>query len=530
MVFAVLHRRCGFISHEFRNAGVTSKIANIRSYDVFGGKMGWGGARVIQRWAGRLLVFATIALPAAAEDVRVETRLRETLAKTYLTNPDLAGERARLREVDEGVAQANAMWRPKISLDGEVKKSSSKLTYDHSKFDVRSETWSADLVASQPLFTGGRNGIEKRRAFARVKAARARLRIAEQQVLMDAVGAHVDVARNEIVLDLVRDDIVLLQELMREVTARRDIKLATESDVDQTLAALEASRAECLSRLAALHDTWRAYEQIVGEPPPVTSPAGEALLVNPCVDVRGERLRSTLVLPVDLVAAPGSVEEVEKAAQGGVPELDEARAEEEASAYAVSAAYAELFPSARLTARLGTSGENFDPQWTERGASVSAQLTIPLFNTGAEWSEIRAAREANNRAKLAITSRQRRVMRDALHAWYDLVSIRAVRAVNKAQAESLRRAFDGLRAEMADAKLHRSMTDLLGLRQGQLLAATILANSQHDEAVAIYKLMAATGNLNAAFLELPVEAYDPAANLKSQAGRLVGDSIQGDAQ
>jgi len=486
------------------------------------------GVRLAGVAAGCFLVLAAIGLPGWSQEAPVETRLHVTLTKTYQTNPDLAAERAHVREIDEGVAQANAKWRPSVSLEGEVERSSSKAKYDHSKFDVRSETWSADLVASQPLFTGGRNGTEKRRALARVKAARARLRVTEQQVLLDAVIAHVDVARNEQVLDLVREDIALLQDLLREVSGRRDAKLATESDVDQTLAALEAGRAECLSRLAALHDSWRAYEQIVGEPPPVTSPAGEAPLVNPCVDVRGKRLHSTLVLPVDLVAAPGSVEEVEKAAQGGVPELDEARAEEEASHYAVSAAYAELWPSARLTARLGTSGENFDPQWTEREASVGAEMTVPIFSRGAEWSEIRAAREANNRARLSITSRQRRVMRDALHAWYDLVSIRAVRAVNKAQAESLQRAFEGLRAEMADAKLHRSVTDLLGLRQGQLGAATILANSQHDEAVAIYRLMASTGNLNAAFLKLPVDAYDPDANLKAQAGRLIGDSIQGE--
>jgi outer membrane protein len=266
----------------------------------------------------------------------------------------------------------------------------------------------------------------------------------------------------------------------------------------------------------------------VGAPPPVTAPSGDALQVNPCIDVRGERLRSNVDLPVDLVAAPGSVEEVEQAARGNVPELDEARAEEEVSSHQVTAAYAELFPTASLVARVGTSGEDFDPQWENRDASISAELTVPLFNTGAEWSEIRAAREANNRARLNIVSRQRQVIRDALHAWYDLVSIRAVRAVNKVQAATLLEAFEGLRKEMADAKTYRSVADLLGLRLAHLSARKVLVSSQREEALAIYRLMAATGNLNAAFLKLPVERYDPDVNLDAQAGRLVGDSIQGD--
>lgn len=484
--------------------------------------------------AGRTLRrLARVACCALAASLALSARLpaetlQDTLAKTYRTNPDLAAERAQVREVDEGVAQAHAKWRPSVSLEAEVERSASKHKSDAGKFDTRSESWSADLVARQPLFTAGRNATQLRLAMARVRGARARLRLRESRVLLEAAIAYVDAARNEIVLDLVRADVALLQQLLKEVTERRDAKISTESDVSQTLAALEAARAECLSRLATLQDSWRAYEQVVGEPPPVITPTTETPLVNPCVDVRGERLRSTLDLPVDLVAAPGSVGEVEKAAQGNVPELDEARADEEASAFKVRAAYAELLPSASLAARVGTSGENFDPQSTDQDASVSAELTIPIFNTGAEWSEIRAAREANNRAKLNIASRQRQVMREAMHAWYDLVSIRAVRSVNKVQVKTLLEAFQGLRAEMANPKLHRSITDLLGLRQAYLGAQTLLVNSQRDEAVAIYRLMAATGNLNAEFLQLPVEVYDPAVNLSKQAKRLIGDSIHGE--
>lgn len=470
---------------------------------------------------------AAMAL-ALASAVRAET-LNEALAKTYLTNPDLAAERAHLREIDEGVAQANAKWRPSVSLEGEVGRSSGTIKDQHGKFDYRTETWSADLVASQPLFTGGRNGAEKRQALARVRGARADLRVKEQNVLLDAVIAYVDVARNETVLDIVRQDVQLLQDLLKDVTDRREANKATDSDVDQTLAALEAARAECIANLAQLQDSWRAYEQIVGEVPMLAAtPAGESARVNACVDAKGDRTRSTIAMPRDLPAAPGSLEDVEKAAQGDVPELDAARAEEEEARHAVAAAYAELLPYAGLTARIGTSGQEFDPESIRRDGSISATLSIPLFNTGAEWSEIRAAREANNRKRLLITSSQRQVTRDAVHAWYDLVSIRAVRTVNKVQAATVLRAFEGLRREMADPKLHRSITDLLGLRQGFLGTQKLLAASDRDEAVAVYRLLASMGRLNAGYLGLPVTVYDAGANLKTQATRVVGDSIQGE--
>lgn len=471
-------------------------------------------------------LFAALAMaatPAAADT------LREALAKTYATNPDLAAEQSRVRRIDEDVAQANAMWRPSLSIEGEYENSRESIKTSGAKFDVRSETWEANLVATQPLFTGGRNGAEKDAALARVREARARLRGVEQKVLLDTVTAYVDVARNEAVVDLTRNDIVLLQDLLKETRDRREKKSATDSDVDQVLAALEAARAGCIAQMAALQDSWRAYEQVVGERPGMAAAdAPDAPQVNPCVDAKGSRTPSTVTMPRDLPAAPASLEDVEKAAQGDVPEIAAARANEEHSRSAVSAAYAELLPTAQLTAKIGTNGEEEDPSFRSREATVTAELNIPLFATGAEWSEIRAARERANQARLEITSSQRRVMRDALHAWYELTSIRAVRTVNKMQAETILRAFEGLRREMADPKLHRSVTDLLGLRQVYLITQTTLIGSDRDEAVAIYRLLAAMGNLNAKYLELPVEIYDPEINLRRQRGRLVGDSIQGD--
>ena len=113
-------------------------------------------------------------------------------------------------------------------------------------------------------------------------------------------------------------------------------------------------------------------------------------------------------------------------------------------------------------------------------------------------------------------------------AWYDLVSVRAVRAVNKAQAQTVLRAFNGLRAEMTDPKLKRSVTDLLGLRQVYLLTQIALIESNREEAVSVFKLLAAIGRLNAFELKLPLEPYNPDVNLKRQANRFIGDTIHGE--
>lgn len=454
--------------------------------------------------------------------------LEEALVKTYQTNPDLAAERAALRATDEQVSKARSSWWPSLNAEGRYGVSTESGKSGSTHFDSRRLDWSADLVANQPLYTGGRNGAERRAADAHVIAAQARLRAKEQRVLFDATSAYASVVRNEAVLDVVRADIALLQGLLKDFTDRHDVGKATDTDVDQILAALESSRAQCLAHHASLQNSWRAYEQVVGELPLIATPEAETSRVSPCIDAIGERRRSQLKMPERLPQAPATLDDVEAAARGSVPELDEARANEAASRSEVAAAYAELLPHAGLSASVGTSGQQYDPQSTSRDAAVSATIKIPLFNNGSEWSEIRAARERANQARLKITSAQRQVTRAAVDAWYELVSIRAVRAVNKAQAQTILRAFEGLRAEMADPKLHRSINDLLGLRLAYLGTQLALLDSNRDEATSLFRLFSAMGHLNVTDLKLPVEAYDPTENLKVQSGRRFGDTIQGE--
>ena len=48
--------------------------------------------------------------------------LIEALSTTYNSNPDLLAGRALLRQTDEGLAQAVANWRPRVTLSLEYNK------------------------------------------------------------------------------------------------------------------------------------------------------------------------------------------------------------------------------------------------------------------------------------------------------------------------------------------------------------------------------------------------------------------------
>ena len=67
----------------------------------------------------RLALIAIVGALAAVAPAQGQT-LRQALVGAYNSNPDLLAQRARLRGVDETVAQQVANWRPQIRATGAV--------------------------------------------------------------------------------------------------------------------------------------------------------------------------------------------------------------------------------------------------------------------------------------------------------------------------------------------------------------------------------------------------------------------------
>ena len=469
----------------------------------------------------------TVSLGVCAPSALAET-LDEALAKAYSTNPDLAAARARLRQVDESLSQANAHWRPSIAITTDAEHFSNTVQAPGSSSNDNYPSWYGEIAAVQPIYSGGRFGALRGVARAQIRGERAQLRSTEQHVLLDTIKAYADVAVGEITFDLIREDVTVLQGVLKQTSERASHHRATDTDVEQATAALEAARAECLSRQAKLLQGWRSYEQLVGSAPVIVTPASDSG-VNACLDAKGQRRRSTIALPDTLPAMPLSLAEAEKAALDNAPEIELARAKEQEASSAADSAYAELLPRAQLTARLSTDAADANgPHTRTSDASIAAEVHIPVFNGGSEWSAIRAAREHRGEAQLLVESGERLGTRNAATAWLELSSVQAIKLINKMQERAQEAAFEGIKAEIANPKLNRTTSDLLLQEHGVLSSRIALALSDREETVAVYTLLAAIGRLNAGELKLPVETYDAEANLKRQSGRWIGDSIGGD--
>src|SRR6185312_13437789 len=155
-------------------------------------------------WIGHAGAAALVALglSLAAATASAET-LDEAMASAYANNPTLQAARAQLRQVDEQVPQALANWRPTVDVEGSIgtEWESDNVRALGTNKSTR-EPKSATLNLTQPIYRGGRTVAQRDEAENLVSAGRAQLTSVEQQVLLQAVTAYVDVLRDIRVLDL----------------------------------------------------------------------------------------------------------------------------------------------------------------------------------------------------------------------------------------------------------------------------------------------------------------------------------------
>src|SRR5438876_699464 len=117
---------------------------------------------------------------------------------------------------------------------------------------------------------GDRHGIgvdagrRTRQAESQVSGARENLRLTEQQVLLAAATAYMNLLRDGAILDLQRRNVEVLQEQLRQTRDRFNVGEVTRTDVAQSESRLAAGRSQVLVAEANYINSKAAYRRVVG--------------------------------------------------------------------------------------------------------------------------------------------------------------------------------------------------------------------------------------------------------------------------
>jgi outer membrane protein len=165
-----------------------------------------------------------------------------------------------------------------------------------------------------------------------------------------------------------------------------------------------------------------------------------------------------------------------------------------------------LLPTVSVQASVQQSYEQILTTFRTFGASAVAQVSIPVYQGGAEYSLIRQSKEnlAQQRLTLEVTRDQTRA--NVVTAWGQLVAGKAQVTSAQSQVTASEIALDGVREEAKAGQ--RTTLDVLNAQQALVNARVALVTAQHDRVVASYAVLNAVGRLSPQVLNLATTVYD----------------------
>ncbi len=431
-----------------------------------------------------LTILATsVALTASAQVVWADS-IYDAMSKAYANNPDLNAARAGLRAVDEGVTIAKAGYRPQVnaSVSATASRFIDYAGVSGNNFDTRST--SAALVVTQQIFDGFQTLNRVRSAESNVYAQREALRAQEMSILLAAAQSYASVARDRQIVSIRRQNLGFLNEQMKAANARLEVGEGTRTDVAQAQAQLSASKALLASAVAQLKQSEAVYMQIVGVQPSGIGSAGNL--------ARGIPSSVDAAVEIGLHEHPSIL-----AAQYGV----------DAAGYGVKTAEGAMLPGVVLQGTVGRSFNDTSTSSTYNYGSVSAKLSVPIYQGGAEYGAIRQAKERLGESRIQVDSARLNVQQSIVSAYAQLEAARAAIAANRAQQSAANLALSGV---IEERKVGQATTlDVLNAQQSVLNAKESLALSQSNAVVASYSIVAAIGRLTVESQNLSVAKYDP---------------------
>ncbi|MBR0845115.1 TolC family outer membrane protein [Bradyrhizobium liaoningense] len=432
---------------------------------------------------------SVLLLALAGPTPALADTIEAALVRAYQNNPQLNAQRAQVRSTDENVPQALSGYRPKVSLTASGGYQYTDFLSGAGSAPVNGTGLprSASLTASQTLYNGNQTANRTRAAESQVSGSREALRSLDQTVLLQAATTYMDYLRDAATLEVQRSNVRVLEQTLKQTRDRFNVGEVTRTDVAQSEAQLAAGKTQALTAEANLTTTRANFRRIIGNDPANLAPGSP-------VD---RFLPATLAAAVEL----GLVEH---------PNVTAAMFGIDVNFLQVKVAEGALLPTVTVQAAVSQAFEQSLIQYRAFSASAVAQVSVPIYQGGGEYSLIRQSKEnlAQQRLNLETTRDQTRA--NVVQFWGTLQAGKAQVASAQAQVTASEIALNGVREEAKAGQ--RTTLDVLNAQQALVNARVALVTAQHDRVVASYNVLAAVGRLSPQVLGLATTVYDPSVH------------------
>jgi outer membrane protein len=474
-----------------------------------------GGVRVIATRkrarfeSARVRAIAAAWLVALCPAAALADTLPGALIQAYQNNPQLNAQRAAARASDENVPQALSGYRPRVSLSASVASNyldslvrnpgtapcpgppggsptatGCGTTYSHISGNTAVQTYGATIT--QTLMNGFQTANRTRQAESIVSASRETLRLTEQNVLLAAATAYMNLLRDIAIQELQQRNVEVLQEQLRQTRDRFNVGEVTRTDVAQSESRLAAGRSQLLQAISNVTTSRATYRQVIGVEPGTLAPG----------------------TPVDRLS-PKTLPQAVTQARAIHPSVTTSMFNVDSAVLQVKIAEGALYPTLNL---VGTAQKSYGSTTSLNAletftGTIGGQLSVPVYQGGSEYATIRQAKETLTQRRIDLDDSRDQVQQNVVQSWGQLDAAKAQIIATQAQVTASEIALNGVREEARVGQ--RTTLDVLNAQQELVNARVALVSAQRDRVVASYTLLAAVGGLTVQRLSLKVPVYDP---------------------
>ena len=449
------------------------------------------GVKVFTGAAASVLLLACMGpVPALADTIEA------ALVRAYQNNPQLNAQRASVRSTDENVPQALSGYRPRVAITGSAgyqytdtlsTAGGTPTTIVRTGIHGANSPRSIGATATQTLFNGQQTANRTRAAESQVSGAREALRVLEQTVLLQAATIYMDYLRDSAIVEVQKSNVRVLEQTLKQTKDRFNVGEVTRTDVAQSEAQLAAGNTQLLTAEANLTTTRSNFRRIIGNEPSALAPGSP-------VD---RFLPATLPSAVDLGLTQN-------------PNVTAAMFGIDVSYLQVRVNEGALLPTVTLQASVQQSYEQTMTIQRSFGASVIGQLSVPVYQGGAEYALIRQSKETLAQQRLNLEQVRDQTRANVVTAWGQLVAGKAQVQSAQSQVAASEIALNGVREEAKAGQ--RTTLDVLNAQQALVNARVALVTAQHDRVVASYSVLDKVGRLSPIVLNLSTTVYDPSVH------------------
>lgn len=421
-----------------------------------------------------ILLFTTVS-PASATSL--DTALRAALGNSLTLQSSRQDWLAAHEDI--GTAVSTSEWRTSGTVTGTQTKKDAANASKSGYLD--SQSASATVSLSRNLYDGGQTKENTELRQIQANMAEAKYRVAEQQVLIQAIDAYLAVVKTRKEVDLNEANVGRLEEHVTAARVRLEAGASTQTALAQAESRLSRARTTLIAALTAMRNAEDAF---------LTQTGIEAGEVSGDID-------PGVLLPTLL--------EADESARQNNPSVAVARLSVDIAKQQFNALIASVRPSLAFSLKATESmAEGKASDKTELAAQL--QLSTPLMPTLSIRAKSRGLAASLEAARLRRDDTLRQVSLDVRNAFRNLETARAQLGAVQSELKALRLVAEGINNEFQFGQ--KTTLDLLDAEQDVNDAEMRRVNADHAVLMASFRLRAASGTLSARSFGLD-DVYGP---------------------